>query len=136
MERSQISQLIQMRSIGISDTTSVDSPCRPSSARPWSNEPVGSAIKCFLVREALIVFGRLVTHLRDQPTRQQMTFGLQRNPIWNSEASFSHTRTSSCRCPQSVPTGKVEREEDEGGAKRDLLADTLRPSVRRARLDA
>src|SRR5258708_40363930 len=42
MQRSQISQLIQMRSIGISDTTSVDSPChpeemahcRPSSARP------------------------------------------------------------------------------------------------------
>jgi hypothetical protein len=49
MQRSQISQLFQMRSIGISDTTSADSPChpeeiahcRPSSARPWSNEQRG-----------------------------------------------------------------------------------------------
>jgi hypothetical protein len=29
MQRSQISQLIQMRSIGISDTSSVDSVCHP-----------------------------------------------------------------------------------------------------------
>jgi hypothetical protein len=29
MQRSRISQLIQMRSIGVSDTTSVDSPCHP-----------------------------------------------------------------------------------------------------------
>jgi hypothetical protein len=33
MQRSRISQLIQMRSIGISDTTSVDSPCHPRKSR-------------------------------------------------------------------------------------------------------
>jgi hypothetical protein len=46
MQGSRISQLIQMGSIGISDTTSVDSACHPeeivhgrlSFARPWSND--------------------------------------------------------------------------------------------------
>jgi hypothetical protein len=42
----RISQLIQMRSIGISDTTSVDSPCHPEEmahCRPSSSRPYGTA---------------------------------------------------------------------------------------------